>query len=191
MIGAHQVLVQGLNPIMVTAILTDSSDPSWVTIAEQVNVTKSRSPGVPGYSVSPIPTSHIRASLLEPQQPIMQNESMMFGQLLLNIMILQYPQQRHQQQQRPPQRHPPQRHRRQQRPRHWHRQQERPLRRHQQQRHRQQSHLQQRQRQRHRLQKHPQRRHQQQKPQRQRHPPQRPPPQRHQRQRLNPSSYQV
>jgi len=87
-IGAQHVLVRRLPPTMVTVILPDSSDLLWVTIAEQINVTRSRSPGVPGYSVSPIPISNIRVRLLELRLPIMQNVSMMSGRLLLNIMIL-------------------------------------------------------------------------------------------------------
>jgi len=104
------VLVRGLPPTMATVILMDSSDLLWATIAEQANVTRSRSPGVPGYSVSPIPISNIKARLLELQQPIMQNVSMMSGQSLLNIMILQVARRqvarRHQQHNRPRQRHP-------------------------------------------------------------------------------------
>merc|ERR1719157_5508 len=109
MIEAHQEHVRGLSPTTVTVILMDSSDLLWATTAEQVNVTRSRSPGVPGYSASPIPISNIRVRLLELQQPIMQNESMMSARLLLNIMILRQPALRRltdQQQQRPRLQHP-------------------------------------------------------------------------------------
>jgi len=102
-IGGIRMPVQRLHPIMVTAILQDSSDPSWATTAEQISVTKSRSPDVPGCSASPIPISHIRVGLSEVQQPIMPHESMMSGRWLLNITIRQRHQQPqlHLQQQRP------------------------------------------------------------------------------------------
>merc|ERR1712128_319989 len=94
-IVAQHVLVSRLPPTMVTVILKDSSDLLWVTIAEQINVTRSRSPGLPGYSVSPIPISNIRVRLLELRKPIMQNVSMMSGRLLLNTTTLRRVHRRH------------------------------------------------------------------------------------------------